>query len=133
MRAVALSLVLALFAALPAAAQDDPVSSVIQRQFEAFLRDDFEAAFTFASPAIKRLFQTPENFEAMVRRGYPMVHRPAEIDYLDQRPVDGVTYQTVEIIDGSGRAHYLEYEMVESSLGWQINGVRFVRAPAVGV
>lgn len=131
LRAV-LSIVLALGLSVPATAQDDPVTSVIQSQLDAFLADDFATAFTFASPTIKRIFETPENFEAMVRRGYPMVHRPAEVDFLDQRPEAGATYQTVEIVDQAGRAHYLEYEMVETPLGWQINGVRFIRPPSVG-
>ena len=131
MRAVILSLFLA-FAALPGAAQDDPVSGVIQKQIEAFLADDFETAFGFASPSIKSIFGTPENFGTMVRNGYPMVHRPGRVTYLDRRPGEGATYQDVEIVDRDGRAHYLEYEMVETPYGWQINGVRFIAPPRAG-
>ncbi len=131
MRAVFLSLFLA-FAALPGAAQDDPVSGVIQKQIEAFLADDFETAFGFASPNIKSIFGTPENFGTMVRNGYPMVHRPGRVTYLDRRPGEGATYQDVEIVDRAGRAHYLEYEMVETPFGWQINGVRFIAPPRAG-
>lgn len=132
MRALLLSLLFATGLAAAAPAQDDPVSSVIQRQLDAFLADDFETAFTFASPTIKGIFENPEKFEAMVRNGYPMVHRPAEVEYLDQRPEGDAVYQTVEIVDQSGTAHYLEYEMVETPYGWQINGVKFVRPPSVG-
>ncbi|MEM6824395.1 MAG: DUF4864 domain-containing protein [Pseudomonadota bacterium] len=132
MRALLIFLVLALGTVSAAKAQDDPLSEVIQSQIDAFLADDFATAFTFASPMIQGMFGTSENFGMMVRRGYPMVHRPGRIAYLDQRVEEGASYQTVEIIDQSGRAHYLEYEMVQTPSGWQINGVRFVAPPSVG-
>ncbi len=132
MRATILSLVIFLGCLGPVSAQDDPVSSVIDQQLNAFLEDDFETAFTFASPTIKEIFGSPERFESMVRNGYPMVHRPGRVTYLDQRAEDGATYQDLEIIDQNGRAHYLEYEMVETPYGWQINGVRFIEPPSTG-
>ena len=132
MRTVLFSLLLAFGLAGASAAQDDPVSSVIQNQLDAFLEDDFATAFSFASPTIKQMFGSPERFESMVRNGYPMVHRPAGVEYLDQRSEGGRVYQTVEIVDQAGAAHYLEYEMVETPYGWQINGVRFVQPPSVG-
>jgi len=66
----------------PAQAQSDEIKAVIGNQIEAFLADDFATAFTFASPMIREIFRTPENFGSMVRNGYPMVWRPAEIRYL---------------------------------------------------
>ena len=133
MRAILLSILLLAGPAGPAVAQDDPVTGVIQRQFDAFLADDFAGAFAFASPTIRNLFGTASNFGAMVRNGYPMVHRPADVEYLDQRAETGATYQIVEITDRAGKRHYLEYEMVETPGGWQINGVRFVQPPSIGV
>lgn len=132
MRALVLSAFLALGLSNAAPAQDDPISSVIQSQIDAFLIDDFETAFTFASPMIKGMFGSSENFGMMVQNGYPMVHRPAEVTYLDQRSKGAATFQTIEIIDQAGRAHYLEYHMIPTDEGWQINGVRFVPAPSVG-
>lgn len=132
MRAFLFPVLLAVGLAAPASAQDDPVSSVIQSQIEAFIADDFATAFSFASPTIKEMFGSAENFEAMVRSGYPMVHRPGRVTYLGQRPDGGATYQDVEIIDRAGRTHYLEYEMVETPYGWQINGVRFIEPPSIG-
>lgn len=132
MRKLVLSTALALGLAHTALAQDDPISSVIQNQLDAFQADDFATAFTYASPMIKGMFGTSENFGIMVQRGYPMVHRPAGVIYLDQREAGPVTYQTIEITDQRGQAHFLEYEMIETAEGWQINGVRFVPAPSLG-
>ena len=54
--------------ALPVAAQEAPIQKTIQSQIDAFLADDFARAFTFASPNIKGIFGTPENFGAMVKK-----------------------------------------------------------------
>jgi len=125
-----------LFAAalsLPAGAQEGPIREVIQSQIDAFRADDFAQAFTFASPSIKGLFGTPENFGTMVRNGYPMVHRPAEVQMGELREVAGNLWQRVRIVDQAGRAHLLDYMMVETPEGWQINAVQLLPAPDVGV
>lgn len=111
---------------------DDPAQAVIQRQLNAFQQDDFEQAFTFASPVIKNIFRTPERFGEMVRNGYPMVWRPGSVDYLDQAPFAGGVRQKVLIEDANGALHVLEYEMIETRDGWQINGVQFLGPPSVG-
>lgn len=136
MRHLVLSAVLALgVAATPALAQtsgDPGIRSTIQGQIEAFLADDFETAFTYASPGIKRMFGTPQRFGEMVRSGYPMVWRPAEVRYLELREVQGRTIQRVIIIDQQGGLHMLDYLMVETDEGWQIAGVQMVRNSTVG-
>jgi hypothetical protein len=120
----------ALFLADPADAQgaDDAIRKVISDQISALRADDFAAAFTFASPGIKRLFQSPERFGAMVREGYPMVWRPADVRFAKLGERDGRTVQSVVVTDESGALHVLDYEMIESERGWAINGVR-VRQP----
>lgn len=114
----------------PLKAQNAEIEGVISDQIDAFLADDFARAFTFASPMIRNLFGTPENFGTMVRRGYPMVWRPADVRYLDQREVDGATWQLVRITDAKGSVHLLAYQMINTENGWKINGVQFVDAPA---
>lgn len=115
-----------------ARAQEAPIRETIQSQIDAFLIDDFAQAFTFASPNIKSLFGTPENFGLMVRQGYPMVHRPADVKMLELRDVAGSLWQRVMITDQQGRTHLLDYQMVETPDGWQINGVQLLPSPGVG-
>lgn len=117
---------------LPAAAQEGPIQETIQRQIEAFQADDFARAFTFASPNIKGLFRTPENFGAMVKNGYPMVYRPADVEMLDLREIAGNLWQRVRITDQAGAGWFLDYMMVETPEGWQINAVQILPAPDVG-
>jgi hypothetical protein len=118
--------------ALPAFAEEAPIQRTIQGQIDAFLKDDFATAFTYASPNIKSLFGTPENFGNMVRQGYPMVHRPAEVKMLDLHEENGRLWQRVLITDQNGQNHVLDYQMVETANGWQINGVRILPSPGVG-
>jgi hypothetical protein len=119
--------------AVPATAQEAPIRDTIQRQIDAFQADDFARAFTFASPTIKGMFGTPENFGAMVKQGYPMVYRPAEVQMMDLRDVAGNLWQRVRITDQAGAGWYLDYMMVETAEGWQINAVQLLPAPDIGV
>jgi hypothetical protein len=134
-----LPVVLALAAAaLPLRAQDganppDPaIQGTINAQIEAFLRDDFATAFSYASPGIKGVFGTPENFGRMVRQGYPMVWRPSSVRMLELRTVAGNLWQRVLVTDAAGVSHLLDYQMVQTPDGWQINAVQLLPAPGVG-
>jgi len=113
-------------------AQDVAIQGVIARQIEAFKADDFATAFGFASPAIKGIFGTPERFGQMVRQGYPMVHRPTEVRFLELREIQGRLWQRVMMTDAAGQAHLLEYQMIETAEGWQINGVQILKGVGVG-
>lgn len=118
--------------ALPAAAQEAPIQETIQKQMEALQADDFGKAFTFASPTIKQMFGTPENFGAMVKQGYPMVYRPTDVQMMDLREIAGNLWQRVRITDQAGAGWYLDYMMIETAEGWQINAVQILPAPDVG-
>jgi hypothetical protein len=113
-------------------AEEAPIRHTIQNQLDAFLQDDFATAFTYASPSIKSLFGTPENFGLMVRQGYPMVHRPADVKMLDLHQEGERLWQRVMITDQNGQSHVLDYQMIETADGWQINGVRLLPSPEVG-
>jgi len=127
------ALFLALSLGFPAFAQEAPIQKTIQNQIDAFQADDFARAFAFASPTIKGIFGTAENFGAMVKEGYPMVYRPSEVEMLELRDVAGDLWQRVRIIDQAGQAHYLGYMMIETPEGWQINAVQLLPAPDIGV
>ncbi|MEX0340806.1 MAG: DUF4864 domain-containing protein [Arenibacterium sp.] len=131
MRKILLVVGLILGLSYTASAQNAEVQATIDSQIEAFLADDFNRAFTFASPTIQQLFRTPENFGVMVRRGYPMVWRPADVQYLELREINGVLWQKVQITDAEGRIHLLEYQMVELNSTWKINAVQLLRQPEV--
>ncbi len=135
MRQLFLCLVMLCLPVLSAQAQEarnPAIETVIQQQFDAFRAEDVGTAFSFASPNIKGMFGTPENFGRMVRDGYPMVWRPAEVQFLDLRRVAGNLWQRVMVTDQAGRTHLLDYQMVETGQGWQINGVQILPQAGVG-
>ena len=130
-RAVAAALVLALVS--PVAAQDAQagIRATIRSQIDAFLRDDFVAAFDYASPSIRNMFRTPENFGAMVRNGYPMVWRPSDVRFGELREIAGALWQQVIVQDAEGRSHLLDYRMIEVDGVWRISGVQILQMPEV--
>ncbi|WP_439153892.1 DUF4864 domain-containing protein [Yoonia sp.] len=118
---------------MPAVAQDtQAIEDVIGSQLEAFSDRDVAQAWTYASPNIQRLFGDPGNFGMMVQRGYPMVWDNSEVRYLELREIAGNLWQKVMIRDANGGLHMLDYQMVETERGWQINGVQLLPPPDVG-
>ncbi|NOD35055.1 MULTISPECIES: DUF4864 domain-containing protein [unclassified Ruegeria] len=126
MRRLLLALSLSAGLASGAFAQSAEIEANIAAQMQAFKADDFATAFTFASPNIQRLFGNPDNFGAMVRNGYPMVWRPADVRFLELREIAGSLWQKVMITDGNGLVHILDYQMVPLESGWKINGVQLL-------
>ena len=104
----------------------EDVQATISLQLEAFLKDDFDTAFTFASPSIRSRFGTPQNFGQMVQRGYPMVWRPQKFNFLEHRKDPAGRAQDIQIIDQSGNVHYLRYFLIDTKKGWKISGVQFL-------
>ncbi|EEW24592.1 DUF4864 domain-containing protein [Rhodobacter ferrooxidans] len=108
------------------------IAAVIRGQMAAFQADDLGRAFGYASPNIKSLFGSAENFGAMVQQGYPMVWRPAAVRLLGLRDVAGGLWQRVMVTDQAGASHMLDYQMIETPDGWQINAVQLLPPSDVG-
>lgn len=121
------------FLAFPVLAEEPAIITTIEKQFAAFQRDDFLTAFSYASPTIQGVFQNSENFGMMVSRGYPMVHRPASVQMLDQRVEAGFVLQRVLVTDQSGRSFLLAYEMIPAGDGWLIDAVHLLEQSEAGV
>ena len=115
------NLALAQNAELP---REPDIEATITAQIDAFLVDDFATAFTYASPSIQSIFGTSERFGAMVRNGFPMVHRPDDVRYLQLRDIAGQLWQRVQIQDQRGGTHLLDYQMIQTPAGWRRAPVR---------
>jgi Domain of unknown function (DUF4864) len=121
----------ATFAALvvtpPAAAAVTPedaqsIQKVVQAQLAAFAADDAKLAFSFAAPNIRTLFETPENFLAMVRKGYPVVYRPASVLFLTPKALDAEIVQPVHMRDSQGSAWIVMYTLRrQADTSWRIS------------
>lgn len=129
----ALFTLLLLAAPAPDALAEDPpqaIRGVIERQLQAFQKDDGSEAFSYASPMIQRQFETPEQFMTMVRRGYPSVYRPQSVEFRGVELNDGYAVQEVFLLGPDGRPQLALYFMERQEDGsWKINGVRMTDAP----
>jgi hypothetical protein len=119
--------------AAQAQAQDDAaIRAVIESQLEAFNARDVNEAWSHASPMIQGMFGNPTNFGMMVQNGYPMVWTNSGAVFGELREVEGRLYQSVYLDDAAGGRHVLEYQMIETAEGWQINGVVVLPPEEVG-
>src|SRR5262245_38456516 len=121
--------------AAPALAQDlsaadrSAIRDVIQRQVDAFSRDDGEGAFGYASPSIRGMFGTSEVFMDMVRQGYQPVYRPRQFDFREIVTLHGQVTQKVHVVGPDGRPVTAFYPMMQLPDGtWRINGC-YLQAP----
>jgi hypothetical protein len=133
-RAAPLLPLLLLLAAAPAHAQppDDLQGAigVVMQQLEAFRRDDFDAAYAFASREIKQAWDR-QGFETMVRQGYPEIARSTHAFVAHARRGDGGhLYLGVKIGGANGNTIEALYEMVWEDDRWKVNGV--VTRPETG-
>jgi hypothetical protein len=128
-RARAAALLLAAAAALassPAGAQSaasKAAAEPILKQLDAFRRDDYDAAYGFASAEIRDVYDRA-GFERMVRTGYPEIARStyALVAGTEERP-DGHVLVRVRIRGANGNSVEAVYDMVNQPDGWRINGV----------
>lgn len=131
MRKAWVAVVLALWAG-GAVAQEAEIREVIESQLEAFNARDVNEAWGYASPMIQGMFGNPTNFGVMVENGYPMVWTNQGAEFGELREVNGRLYQRVFVDDAAGGRHLLEYQMIETAGGWQINGVVVLPQEEVG-
>ena len=115
-----------------ATAQEAPIQQTIQQQLDAFNAKDVGKAWTYASPTIKSIFVTEDNFGEMVQKVYPMVWQHGPVRMLELRTVAGNLWQRVMITDAAGDTYLLDYMMVETPDGWQINAVQLLPEQGVG-
>ncbi|MBP1850122.1 DUF4864 domain-containing protein [Rhizobium halophytocola] len=122
----------ALLFSLPAKAADamTEMRAVISGQLTAFINKDTDAAFSYASPAIKKLFREPQLFGEMVRRTYEAVYSPGSYAFGEGEldPDEKHGFQVVLIADHDGRQWAALYELERQPDGvFAINGVRMLR------
>jgi hypothetical protein len=109
----------------PARAGDDvnAAQTIIRSQEQAFAHDDADAAYSYAAPAIHRMFPDADEFMAMVRRGYAPVYRHKSFEFGEGRAADGKIAQTVRIIDADGNPWDALYTLEQQADGsWKITG-----------
>jgi hypothetical protein len=131
--AAALLLACALGAHAQAVKPEDAqaVRQVIEAQLDAFRKGDAVRAFSYATPVIRSMFETPDNFMRMVQSQYPMVYRPASVTFGEARVIDGQLTQMVVFTDAEANRWLALYPMQADGATWRIDGclVELVEPP----
>jgi ABC-type transporter MlaC component len=95
----------------------------ITKQLEAFRRDDYDTAYSFAAADIKEMFDRAA-FERMVKSGYPEIaHSTFALIAHSAVGPDGHVYVRVKIRGANGNSIEAVYDMIQEAGGWRINGV----------
>ena len=106
------------------------IRNMIIGQISAFREDDAEKAFSFAAPAIRKIFRTPEMFLYMVRKSYQAVYRPRKYEFRTIRNIDGKVVQPVTIVGPTGVTETALYIMEKQPDGtWRIGACNMAREP----
>lgn len=109
------------------AADRQEIRNVVERQLDAFRRDDGVTAFSYAAPGVRAQFRTPANFMKMVRDSYPAVYRPRAVKVLAPAVVGGEIIQAVEVVGPDGTVMMALYTMQhQPDKAWRIAGCRLV-------
>jgi Domain of unknown function (DUF4864) len=106
----------------------DAIRAVIERQLEAFHREDAAAAFAFASPEIQAKYGSPEYFMTIVKTFYEPVYRPRRLGgFTKLHVVDGQPTQPVLLVGPDGDFTVALYTMKKQVHGeWRILGCSLV-------
>ncbi len=132
-RARLLGVVLAplLASGIALAQADRDAAGPVMAQLEAFRRDDYDTAYTFASEEIRAMFDRSA-FEQMVKGGYPEIARSTfALVAQSEMAADGHVYLRVKVRGANGNGIEAIYDMVSEGGRWKINGV--VTKPDPGV
>ena len=104
------------------------IRAVINRQIDAFRRDDAQGAFALVSPTVQQSFGSPEKFLDVVRMAYRAVFRPAAVAFLDMMVLGDEVVQQVQVTDRAGLVWVAYYAMQRQRDGsWKTNGCHLVQ------
>ena len=105
------------------ASDEEEIISVVSAQLQAFQDDDFEKAYSYASPTIKTIFPDYKEFRDMVVGQYQAVYRPKSINIGSVSTEGGVPFLEVYLVDPDGIFVTAIYSMQQQENGsWLING-----------
>lgn len=122
-------------AALAADAPPDDAQrarEVVEQQLEAFAMNDARGAYALTDAGLQKRYATPDQFLAMVRAHYPMVHRPASVLFLKAETAGADAFQRVRFTDADGSGWLATYMLHrQADRQWRISACVVVRTARV--
>jgi hypothetical protein len=105
------------------------IQAVIAKQLNAFRLNDGDVAFSLASPGVRQVFESADNFMEMVRTEYGAVYRPRAYRFLEPAVFDGEPVQPVEVIALDGAVSIAVFSMErQPNRSWRISGCHLLES-----
>jgi hypothetical protein len=120
-----------------ASAEDSTASrsrAIVERQFDAFARDDAEGAYALAGPTIKQMFGDADHFMAMVREHYAPVYRHRSVEFGAFSESGDEASLEATLVDNDNVEWTALYSLTREANGdWLISGCVLVRSDASAI
>jgi Domain of unknown function (DUF4864) len=102
--------------------------AIVERQLEAFARDDADAAYALAAPTIKDMFGDADHFIAMVRQHYAPVYRHRSVEFGAFKESGDEASLEATLVDNDNVVWTALYNFRRGSNGdWLISGCVLVK------
>ncbi|HEY1862663.1 MAG TPA: DUF4864 domain-containing protein [Roseiarcus sp.] len=103
--------------------------AIVERQFDAFERDDGEAAYALAAPTIKEMFGDAAHFMAMVRDHYAPVYRHRSVEFGAFKESGDQASLAATLVDNDNVVWTALYSLSRDANGdWLISGCVLVKS-----
>ena len=110
------------------------IKLVVSSQLQAFSDDNATDAFSYASPKIKSIFGSSDNFMAMVKKSYPSVYRPKNINIGTVEMHQGIPILLVYLVGPDGSFVTANYAMQKQpNKEWKIDSCILTIAKAESI
>ena len=108
--------------------------AIVERQFDAFQRDDGQAAYALAAPTIKDMFSDADHFMATVRDHYAPVYRHRSADFGAFKESGDEASLEATLVDNDNVVWTALYSFRRVSNGdWLISGCILAKAEASAI
>ena len=108
--------------------------AIVERQFDAFQRDDGQAAYALAAPTIKDMFSDADRFIAMVRDHYAPVYRHRSADFGAFKESGDEASLEATLVDNDNVVWTALYSFRRAPNGdWLISGCILAKADASAI
>lgn len=108
--------------------------AIVERQFDAFARDDAQAAYALADPTIKQKFVDANHFLAMVRDRYPPVYRHRSVEFGAFAESGDEASLKATLVDNDNAVWTALYSFRREENGdWRISGCILVRSDSSAI
>jgi hypothetical protein len=129
--AAAAMAVLSVSTAWAQTAESPEAHALIERQLDAFSRNDAAGAYAEASPQIQEMFHDADTFMSMVRNKYAPVYHHRSVDFGPATVESDTIQQEATFVDDQGKVWKALYKLSRGPDGrWVISACSLIESGA---